>query len=121
MSRLTEEMIDQLNHFFKWEQANRPELDQPVLIVVDYSPSAEHCPICIAFDLSGGPKCWLSVSEVYERYGEKPKFHPPYREFVFDGRRMYPYSIRAFAGDIFENIEHFKIACQDLYWHTVRS
>lgn len=120
MSRPTEELIDQLNHSFKWKLANPPELDQPVLIVFDYSPSVEQCPICIAFDLSGGPKCWLSESQVFAIDGVMPNHHAGYRQFVFEGRKMYPYSIQALPGDLFTDINRFKSVCQSLYWHTVR-
>ena len=117
---LLKEMEKELSRSFKWRLENVPDLDEPVLVVLDYSPSNDQPPISIAFDYNGGPKCWLSELQVYERNGHKPNRHPEYREFVFEGRRFYPYSIQAFPKNIFESIEQFTDACRSLYRHAVQ-
>ena len=117
---LSAEMEKGLGRCFRCKLENVPELDEPVLVVLDYSPSNDQPPISIAFDYNGGPKCWLSVTQVYERGGHKPNRHSEYREFVFEGRRFYPYSIQAFPKNIFESIEQFTDACRSLYRHAVK-
>ncbi len=119
--RPSEEMKVHLDRTFKWRLVNPAELDQPVLVVIDYSPSNDQCPISIAFDCNGGSKCWLSESAVYPISGEKPSSHADYRKFVFEGREFYPYSIEAPPPEIFTDIEQFEDVCRRLYQHTVRS
>lgn len=116
----SKEMKLELDRAFKCSLENVSELDAPVLVVLDYSPSNDLPPISIAFDYNGGPKCWLSVTQVYERGGHKPNGHSEYREFVFEGRRFYPYSIQAFPKSIFECIEQFEDTCRSLYRHAVQ-
>lgn len=117
---LSKEMKKELSRSFKWRLENVPGLDEPVLVVLDYSPRNDQSPISIAFDWNGGPKCWISESQVCKQDGQSPSSHPQYREFVFERHRFYPYSIQAFPKDIFEDIEQFKTACRSLYRHAVR-
>ena len=86
--------------------------------MLDYSPSDDQPPLSIAFDFSGGPKCWLSESRVRDIGNEGPKLHAAYRNFVFEGREFHPYSIIAFPQAIFEEIQEFSSACQCLYQHV---
>lgn len=117
---LSKEMERDLGRSFRCSLENVSELDAPVLVVLDYSPSNDQPPISIAFDYNGGAKCWLTKSQVYERDGRKPSRHEAYREFVFEGRRFYPYSIQAFSKNIFDSVAQFEDACRSLYWHTVQ-
>lgn len=120
MSSLSQEMQDWLNQSFNWRLENIPELDHPVLIVLDYSPGNDQAPVSIAFDCTGGPKCWLTEPQVFQRNGIGPNRHDEYRQFVFEGRRFFPYSIAALPKDMFEIIEQFEDACRSLYEHTVQ-
>ena len=115
---LTATMEGALDQLFRWKPINVPELDSPVLIVLDYSPRTDQKPLSIAFDFSCGPKCWLSVSKVHEIGGEGPNPHPDYKKFVFEERTFHPYSITAFPRTIFEEIKEFRAACQSLYQHA---
>ncbi len=117
---LSKEMKKELSRSFRSKLENVPDLDGPVLIVLDYSPNNDQPPISIAFDYNGGNKCWLSESRVYAQDGLGPNSHAEYREFFFEGRRFYPYSIQAFPKDIFGDIKQFRNACRRLYRHTVR-
>lgn len=114
---LPEKMREALNQFFNWQLTNVPELENPVLIVLEYSPYDHQRPISIAFDYSGGPKCWLSEIKVKKIGDNGPKPHTDYRNFDFKERKFYPYSIEAFPITIFVDIEKFRSACWLLYQH----
>ncbi len=116
---LSQEMKDQLDRSFNWRLTNVPELQPPVLVVLDYSPSSDQRPVSIAFDFTGGRKCWLSEQQVRRIDGRGPNPYMDYREFTFAGRRFHPYSIEAFPRDIFEDIKQFDNACWRLYQHVV--
>lgn len=103
---------------FKWKLTNVPVLEKPALIVFDYSPGGAMPPLSIAFDWSGGPKCWLSETRLIAIGNNLPKSHPKYKKFNLDGRQFYPFSIRAFPKEIFGNIDAFIDACQGLYEHV---
>lgn len=116
---LSDTMKEALNQVaINWELVNISELDVPVLIVLDYSPSDNQPPHSIAFDCSGAPKCWITASKVCTINGNSPSIHPDYREFCFRNRKFYPYSIQAFSNTIFQDIREFKSACQALYQHA---
>ena len=113
-------MKEALNESFKWKRTNVPELDNPLLIVLDYSP-ADNDPhlLSIAFDFSGGPKCWLTESTVRKIGNKGPDPHSNYRKFVFEKREFHPYSIKSFPPTIFQEIQEFKRVCQGLYEHVI--
>ena len=115
---LSAQMKETLDQSFKWKLTNVPELENPVLIVLDYSPSDDQRPLSIAFDYSGGRKCWLSESKVSKIGDDGPKPYPKYRKFVFEGREFYPYSIVAFPQAIFDEFQEFAAACRCLYQHA---
>ncbi|MCY4226033.1 MAG: hypothetical protein OXF06_14530 [Bacteroidetes bacterium] len=118
MMNLSEQLTQELRKLYHFKLTNIPVLDQPVLIVLDYSPLVDQIPISIAFDYSGGPKCWLSVCRVRMIDGQGPFFYQEYREFCFENRRFYPYSIQSFPMSIFQNINEFTSACRTLYRHA---
>lgn len=118
---LSPQMRDALDYRFNWKLTNVSELENPVLAVFDYSPSDSQRPVSIAFDYSGGPKCWLSELSVREIDNNGPKHHPKYREFVLEGRQFHPYSIQSLPRTIFEDIDEFVSVCQRLYRHVERS
>ena len=70
--RLSTEFREALDQSVKWQLTNVPELDNIVLIVFDYSPGNDHPPISIAFDCSGGAKCWMSRPKVKSINGNAP-------------------------------------------------
>ena len=115
---MTTTMKEALDQRFNWRLENAPELERPVLIVLDYSPSDDQPSLSIAFDFSGGPKCWMTESRVRKIGGQGPKLYAKYRKFVFGGREFHPYSIRAFPQAIFEELPEFASACQCLYQHV---
>ena len=78
---LSEGMQRQLAQSFDWRLENVRELDSPVLMVLDYSPSNDRAPVSIAFDVSGGPECWLSESTVYDEGWMLPEGSPALRGF----------------------------------------
>jgi hypothetical protein len=102
-----------------WWIGNVRELEVPVMIVRDYSPSYDLPPLSIAFDLAGGPKCWLSTSQVRPIDGNAPSPHEPYRSFAHSKTTFYPYSIRSLELTIFNDIDEFHRACWILYQHAV--
>ena len=111
-------MEEALNQHFNCKLTNVPELEQPVLIVLDYSPGIDQPLLSIAFDSSGGPKCWLTVSKVILIGTKGPSPHEDYKKFVFEGRKFHPYSITSFPKAIFDDIQQFTRACEILYQHA---
>lgn len=118
---LSARMEDALTRSFNWKLTNVVELENPVLIVFDYSPWDNPNPLSIAFDYSGGAKCWMSEDRVCKIGNEGPNSHADYREFVLDGRKFHPYSIRPLPQAVFENIREFSSVCRLLYRHVVWS
>ena len=110
-----------LTQYFNWGLTNVRELENPVLIVFDYSPGGKSNLLSIAFHYSGGAKCWMSEANVCKIGDEGPNPHGDYRQFTHGGREFYPYSIRPFPQGIFEEIREFRSACQSLYRHVVWS
>ena len=108
----------EISQYFDWRLTNVPELENPVLIVLEYSPRSDQRPISIAFDYSGGSKCWLSEPTVREINNDGPKPYADYKKFIFEERKFYPYSVQSFGQSIFIDIRKFKDACQSLYQHV---
>lgn len=115
---LSADMTKALDRQFKWARTNVPVLEKPVLIVFDYSPGDDMPPLSIAFDWSGGPKCWLSETRL-KKIGDKgPRFYPKYKTFKREAREFHPFSIQAFPRTTFANIDDFTRACRNLYEHV---
>ena len=87
-------MQEKLNDFAMWKLVQVPVLEEPVLVILDYSPSMEQLPLSIAFDYGRGPKCWMTASRVRKIGDDAPKYHEDYREFPWKGRQFMPYSIQ---------------------------
>ena len=111
-------MQEKLNEFAKWELAQVPVLENPILLIFDYSPSMGQSPLSIAFDYGCGPKCWMTASKVRKIGNEAPSCHEDYREFLWEGRQFIPYSIQQLPASIFEDINDLKAACRQLYQHV---
>ena len=111
-------MQEKLNEFAKWALVQVPVLEDPVLLVLDYSPSMEQPPLSIAFDCGSGPKCWMTASKVRKIDDKAPNYHDNYREFLWEGRQFKPYSIQNLSGAIFEDINALQAACRQLYQHV---
>ena len=112
-------MEDALTQSFNWKLRNVPELENPVLFVFDYSPRDNPNLLSIAFDYSGGAKCWMSEDQVRKIGNKGPKPHEDYRKFTHDERKFHPYSIQPFPQTVFEEIREFRSACQRLYRHVI--
>lgn len=114
---LSEEFSKILDQNFDWKLTNVPELENPVLVVLEYSPRSDQRPVSIAFDCSGGAKCWLSEPEIKLIGDQGPSAHEKYKRFVYRGCKFYPYSIESFPQTIFRDIQEFNDACRSLYQH----
>ena len=57
-------MQEKLNEFAMWSLEQVPVLEDPVLLILDYSPAMDQPPLSIAFDYGCGPKCWMTASKV---------------------------------------------------------
>lgn len=112
-----------LRDSFNVEVAIVPELEHPVVIVLDYSPTDSERPISMAFGLRAEPKCWLTLteSEVGKVAGEAPRFHPSYRQFAYRGREFHPYSIQPLDGEVFTSALRFESLCRRMYGHAAWS
>ena len=111
-------MHEKLNECVKWTLAQVPVLEDPVLLILDYSPSMEQPPLSIAFDYGCGPKCWMTASKVRKIGNKAPKYHEDYKEFPWEGRQFIPYSIKKLPSSIFEDINDLQAACRKLYQHV---
>ena len=111
-------MQEKLNEWAKWALAQVPVLEDPVLLILDYSPSMEQPPLSIAFDYGCGPKCWMTASKVQQIGNEAPKYHEDYRDFSWEGRQFIPYSIQTLPESIFVDINALRAACRKLYQHV---
>lgn len=111
-------MQEKLNEFAMWSLVQVPVLEDPVLLIFDYSPALDQQPLSIAFDYGCGPKCWMTASKVKKIEDKAPKYHEDYREFLWEGRQFIPYSIQNLPGSIFENITALQAACRRLYQHV---
>ena len=120
MVTLSEAMIAGLRErCLDWSIGNVQELDTPVMIVRHYSPSYDLPSLSIAFDIAGGAKCWLSVSQVQPVDGNCPSPHDNYRRFCHEETSYYPYSIPSLGQGIVEDAEELHKACWILYQHAV--
>lgn len=115
---LQEKFKKEFDQCFRGELTNVPELENPVLIVLEYSPRDDQRPVSIAFDYLGAPKCWLTEPTVRKINDRGPKPYPKYKKFTYKQRIFHPYSVKSFARSIFEDIREFKTACQSLYQHV---
>ena len=102
---------------------NVPELEHLVIIVLDYSPTDSERPISMAFGLEEEAKCWLTLteSEIRTVDDEGPSSHPNYRQFAYQGRQFYPYSIRPLGQEVFACVSRFESICRRMYGHAVWS
>ena len=116
---LSEEFKKELDKCFWWEFDNIPNLNQPVLVIFNYSPPNENLPISFAFNLRSEPKCWMSVSgdNIRQVEGKSPTYWPDYKDFSYGGRNFYAYSVKAFEDSVFKNISKFREVCERLYAH----
>ena len=120
MISLSEAMIAGLkDRCLDWSIGNVQELETPVMVVRDYSPSYDMPSLSIAFDMAGRARCWLSVSEVQQIDGKSPSPHENYRHFVHQEIWYYPYSIRSLGLDIFQDANELYKACWILYRHAI--
>ena len=115
---LSAKMEDALTRSFNWKLTNVPELENPVLIVFDYSPRDNPNLLSIAFDYSGGAKCWMSEAKVCKIGDKGPNPYGDYREFIHDGRKFHPYSIEPLPQTVLEDIREFRSVFQRLYRHV---
>ena len=115
---LSEKFEKGLKQRFNWKLANISELDEPVLIVFDYSPSDQQPVVSIAFDFSGGNKCWLTTKKVIPINDDGPNECPDYGKFTFETRNFHPYSIEVSSQEIFQDVSLLTSMCQRLYQHV---
>lgn len=118
-SRPSAAMMEKLNQTFNWTLTQIPALESPVLLILDYSPSAGERPLSIAFDYGCGPKCWMTASTVKKIGRDAPKPHEDYREFPWQGRQFKPYSIQRLSKTIFDDVDTLLAVCRRLYRHVV--
>ena len=112
---LSKEFREELAEYFDWEYTNIPNLEEPVLMIFNYSPSNESSPFSFAFSLRGNPKCWISHDKVKEVGDKAPNRYPDYKDFNHNRQKFYAYSVQAFENSTFSDIAKFKRVCNRLY------
>ena len=112
-------MRQKLDEFSEWTLTQIPVLEGPVLLIIDYSPSAEERPLSIALDYGGGQKCWMTATQVRKIGGEAPRPYEKYRTFTWNGREFNPFSIKVLPHSVFSDINALKGVCRRLYQHVV--
>ena len=116
--QISAEMQETLNDFAMWSLVQVPVLEDPVLLILNYSPAMEQPPLSIAFDYGCGPKCWMTASTMRKIGNNAPKYHEDYRDFTWEGRHFIPYSIQNLPRTIFNDIKALQAACRRLYQHV---
>lgn len=111
----SEEFREGLNESFDWKYTNVSNLEEPVLMIFNYSPSSELPPFSFAFSLRGSPKCWISHDKMKKVGNEAPNRYPDYKDFNHNRQKFYAYSVRAFEKATFSDITKFKKVCNRLY------
>ena len=119
VNELSEEVKQALTANVVWHIAQPPEAVPPVLVILNYSSNGEDQLLSIAFDLTSGPKCWLTTRKIRGIGGVGPRYHQDYREFDCCGKTFYPYSVESFSPDIFRSSVALFSACRRLYAHAV--
>lgn len=116
---LSDQMVQALDERFRWYKGTVPELDEPeLLIVFNFAPDIDQPLLSIAFDLSGGARCWASAR--MKKEGDKgPNEHSGYRTFEHEGTTFLPYSIKPFEKSIFKDVQRLRAACKSLYQYAV--
>ena len=116
---LSEQMVQALDERFKWYKGTVPALDEPeLLIVFNFAPDVDKPLLSIAFDLSGGARCWASAR--MKKEGDKgPNAHSGYGTFEYEGETFLPYSIVPFPMSIFGDVQQLRAACESLYQYAV--
>lgn len=108
-----------LGKVFNVKVTNVPELEHPIAVVLDYSPSDLDRPLSLAFGLASERKCWLTASKVQQIDGVGPNSHPDYRQFDYAERQFYPYSIEPLPTETFDCVSKLNAICRRLYDHVV--
>ena len=116
---VSDEVVRALDERFRWYEGTVPELDEPeLLIVFNFAPDVDKPLLSIAFDLSGGARCWASAR--MKKEGDKgPNAHSAYRTFEREGVTFHPYSITSLGMSIFEDAQRLMAACESLYQYAV--
>ena len=117
--QLASAMKEKLDEFCHWCFTQIPALEGPILLILDYSPTAGERPLSIALDYGGGPKCWMTAEKMREIGGQAPNQHEPYQTFIWKGRQFKPYSIQSLSDSVFRDFEALKAVCRKLYRHVV--
>ncbi len=112
-------MKEKLDQFCYWTLTQIPALEGPVLLILDYSPSAGERPLSIALDYGGGAKCWMTAAKVREIGRQAPNPHEEYQAFTWKGREFKPYSIQSLSDSIFRDFDALRAVCRRLYRHVV--
>jgi len=119
MLQLDQRIKEELAKRQKYYHGNVNALSQPVLIILDYSPSDSKPPLSIAFDSELGPKCWMSEKNVSKIGDDGPNPHQDYGEFDYEGRHFYGFSIQALTQSDFDDVSRIETICRQLYAHIV--
>ena len=119
VASVSEEIAEFLDSNYKWDEYQPVEAVPPVLVILNYAPDNSMEPVSIAFDLTGGPKCWLSKNSVRSINGHCPAYHLNYRKFEYERVTFHPYSVQPFESGIFSKCTNLIDACNQLHAHAV--
>ena len=99
IDQIKQELQPGLSSLFKYEICYVKNLDEPILIILDYSPQNNEPLASFAFSLGeydGGifpPKCWMTHTELSPEYQDPPRLHEGYKKFSYEGNQFYPFSV----------------------------
>ncbi len=92
-----------LDNYFSWEVDFVKNQNDPMLFIHDYSDSAENLKLAsfalslAQYSASAFPnKCWITnekVKPIDGGNGEMPSNHSDYKEFLYKGKKFYPFSV----------------------------
>lgn len=117
--RLSTAMREQVDEVLNCKVIQIPALEGPVLLILDYSPSAGERPLSIALDCECGAKCWMTAPKVRVIGDQAPNPYEDYKAFTWEEREFKPYSIQPLPESIFDDVDALVGVCRRLYRHAL--
>ena len=107
-----------------------PNIDYPLLLILDYSPESEDKLVSFAFSLlkyyqnsnnDFNRRFWMTEANSHDNSSNNPEWpnsHPPYKEFNYSNYHFYPFSIKV-EGYNFLEIQSMRKLLRNLY-HSIK-
>lgn len=102
IGKIEQELQPELAKWFQYEICYIDNLDEPVLLILDYSSQNNAPPASFALSLADyeegkfPSKCWITHNKVRPVGNQPnlPKLHDAYKEFSSCGHKFHPFSVQ---------------------------